>query len=167
VPVRIHEPDTLTAAAETESGRNSELIWLLRTLCPDYRTIAEFRRKNGEALKNDFKGFVRLCAKPGMYGKELPAIDGSKFKAANSKERNYTEGKLQKRIERLEKKTEEYLKELEETGREEAAAEQEKSAEETRNTVKGLKATLINLTLISVALGASSFHYANTALKQH
>jgi transposase len=73
---------------ETESGRNLELIWLLCHLCPDHKTIAEFRRRNGEALKNVFKGFVKLCVKPGLYGKELLAIDGSKFKAVNSKERN-------------------------------------------------------------------------------
>jgi transposase len=120
---------------ETESGRNLELIWLLRTLSPDHKTIAEFRRQNGEALKNLFKGFVKLCVKLGLYGKELVAIDGSKFKAVNSKERNYTEGKLRERIERLEKKIEEYLKELEETDREEAVAEQEKSGEEIRSIV--------------------------------
>jgi transposase len=89
---------------ETESGRNLELIWLLRTLCPDHKTIAEFRRQNGEALKNLFKGFVKVCVKLGLYGKELLAIDGSKFKAGNSKERNYTEGKLNDRIEHLENK---------------------------------------------------------------
>jgi transposase len=89
---------------ETESGRNLELLWLLRTLSPDHKTIAEFRRQNGEALKNVFKGFVNLCVKLGLYGKELLAIDGSKFKAVNSKERNYTEGKLKERIECLEKR---------------------------------------------------------------
>jgi hypothetical protein len=66
------------------------------------------------------------------------AIDGSKFKAVNSKDRNYTEGKLKERIERLEKKIEDYLKELEETDREKAGAEREKSAEEIRTIVKGL-----------------------------
>jgi hypothetical protein len=124
---------------ETESGRNLEVLWLLRTLSPDHKTIAEFRRQNGEALKNVFKGFVKLCVKLGLYGKELVAIDGSKFKAVNSKELNYTEGKLKERIERLEKKIEDYLKELDETDREEAGAEREKSAEEIRTIVKGLE----------------------------
>jgi hypothetical protein len=124
---------------ETESGRNLELIWLLRTLCPDHKTIAEFRRQNGEALKNVFKGFVKLCVKLGLYGKELPAIDGSKFKAVNSKERNYTEGKLKERIERLEKKIADYLKELEEADREGGEVEQEKSGEGIRKIVKRLE----------------------------
>jgi transposase len=76
----------------------------LRALCPDHKTIAEFRRQNGEALKNVFKGFVNLCVKLGLYGKELLAIDGSKFKAVNSKERNYAEGKLWELMDRIEKK---------------------------------------------------------------
>ncbi|MDR1420230.1 MAG: IS5/IS1182 family transposase, partial [Treponema sp.] len=67
-----------------------------------------------------FKGFVKLCVKLGLYGKELLAIDGSKFKAVNSKERNYTEGKLKERIRRLDRRMEEYLAELEEADREEA-----------------------------------------------
>jgi transposase len=103
---------------ETESKRNVELLWLLGKLCPDHKTIAEFRRQNGEALKKEFKGFVKLCVKLGLYGKELLAIDGSRFKAVNSKERNYTEGKLKERIERLDTKIEGYMKELEEADRE-------------------------------------------------
>ncbi|MDR1419622.1 MAG: transposase, partial [Treponema sp.] len=105
---------------ETESGRNLELLWLLGKLSPDHKTIAEFRRRNGEALQNVFKGFVKLCVKLGLYGKELLAIDGSTFKAVNSKERNYTEGKLKERIQRLETRMEAWLKELEEADREEA-----------------------------------------------
>jgi transposase len=87
-------------------------------------------------LKNVFKGFVKLRAKPGLYGKELAAINGSKFKAVNGKDRNWTEGKLK---ERLEKKTEKYLRETEEADLEEGAAEQEKSAEEIRSIVKELE----------------------------
>jgi transposase len=57
----------------------------------------EFRRRNGPALQNGFKGLVKLCVKLGLYGKELVAIDGSKFKVVNSNERNYTEAKLRER----------------------------------------------------------------------
>jgi transposase len=124
---------------ETESGRNLELLWLLRRLSPDHKTTAEFRRQNGEMLKNVFKGFVKLRVKQGLYGKELAAIDGSRFKADNSKDRNWTEAKLEERTEQLEKKTAGCLEELEETDGEEGAAEQEKSAEEIRNTVKELE----------------------------
>jgi hypothetical protein len=77
--------------------------------------------------------------KLGLYGKELVAIDGSKFKAVNSKDRNYTEGKLKERIRWLEKKTEEYLAEVEVADRGEAEAGQEKSVEEIRSIVKELE----------------------------
>jgi transposase len=96
---------------ETENGRNLEALWLPGKLCPYHKTIAEFRRRNGELLKNVFKGFVKLRAKPELDGKELVATDGSKFKAVNSRDRNWTEGK---RKERLKKNTEEYLREMEE-----------------------------------------------------
>jgi transposase len=78
---------------ETETSRNLEVIWLLRTLSPDHKTIARFRHDNAEALKNVFRDFVKLCLKLGLYGKELIAIDGSKFKAVNSKARNFSDKK--------------------------------------------------------------------------
>jgi hypothetical protein len=132
---RIHSSRRL----ETESNRNLELLWLLGKLSSDHKTIAEFRRQNGETLKQVFKGFVKLCVKLGLYGKELVAIDGSKFKAVNSKDRNYTEGKLKERIQQLEKKIEEYLAEVGVADREEAEAGQEKSVEEIRSIVKELE----------------------------
>ena len=124
---------------EAEGKRNLEAIWLLRKLAPDHKTIANFRRDNGEALKNVFRDFVKLCAKLGLYGKELVAIDGSKFKAVNSKDRNFTIDKLKDRLEWIDKKIEEYLKELEETDRIEEIFEKEKSGEDIRHIIKGLK----------------------------
>jgi transposase len=72
-----------------ERKRNVEVMWLLGKLSPDHKTIALFRRENTEALKRVFRDFVGLCVKPGLYGKELVAIEGSKFKAVNSRERNF------------------------------------------------------------------------------
>jgi transposase len=114
---------------ETETKRNLEVLWLLGTLSPDHKTIANFRHENGTALKQVFRDFVGVCMKLGLYGKELVAIDGSKFKAVNSKERNFSKAKLRERIDRLETHIEEYLKELEDndgkenTGKEKTAAE--------------------------------------------
>jgi transposase len=87
---------------ETESKRNIELIWLLKKLSPDHKTIARFRQENSKQLKNLFRNFVKLCIKLGLYGKELVAIDGSKFKAVNSRERNFNDKKLKERIRRIE-----------------------------------------------------------------
>ena len=87
-------------------------MWLLNGLRPDHKTIARFRQNNPKALKKVFQDFVRLCAGLGLYGKELIAIDGSKFKAWNGKDRNYTKGKIQDRIRRAEEKITAYLEEL-------------------------------------------------------
>jgi len=69
---------------ENETKRNLEVLWLLRRLSPDHKTIARFRRDNTGALKEVFKSFVGLCVRLVLYGKELIAIDGSKFKVVNS-----------------------------------------------------------------------------------
>jgi hypothetical protein len=86
---------------------------LLGKLSPDHKTIAHFRHKNGAALKEVFRDFAGVCVKRGLYGKEQVAIDGSKFKAVNSKDRNFSETKLRDRIVRLDVHLEEYLRELE------------------------------------------------------
>jgi transposase len=112
---------------ETESKRNLEVIWLLKKLSPDHKTIANFRKDNKKALKSVFKSFVKLCIKLDLYGKELAAIDGSKFKAVNSKDRNFTKGKLKDRLERIDKKIEEYLTELENTDSQEDKTDKEKT----------------------------------------
>ena len=75
---------------EAENKRNLEVLWLLRKLSPDHKTICDFRRDNPKALKNVFGDFVKLCIRLDLYGKEPTAIDGSKFKAVNSKGRNFT-----------------------------------------------------------------------------
>ncbi|MCL2087017.1 MAG: IS1182 family transposase [Oscillospiraceae bacterium] len=115
---------------ETETKRNLEVIWLLNKLSPDHKTISRFRKDNTTALKNVFRDFVKLCMKLGLYGKELVAIDGSKFKAVNSKDRNFTDKKLRERIARIDSKIEEYLKELEDSDSAENVSASEKSSEE-------------------------------------
>ena len=96
-------------ALEAETKRNIEVIWLMRKLSPDYKTIARFRQENPEALKKVFRRFVQLCLKADLYGAQLLAIDGSKFKACNAKDRAFTKDKLTNRISRIDKKSEEHL----------------------------------------------------------
>ena len=98
---------------EKETHRNLEVIWLLRKLTPDHKTIARFRQQNPLALKNVFRHFVQLCCGLDLYGRELIAVDGSKFKAWNTKDRNFTKGKISDRIRRLNDKIEQYMEELE------------------------------------------------------
>lgn len=99
---------------ETEAKRNLEVMWLLGKLTPDFKTIADFRRDNGEAIRAVYREFTSLCRSLDLFGGELVAIDGSKFKAVNSRERNFTKGKLKAQKKRVEDKIERYLQELDE-----------------------------------------------------
>ena len=124
---------------EAETQRNLEVIWMLGKLSPDHKTIATFRRDNTAALKNVFRDFVRLCVKLGLYGREMIAIDGSKFKAVNAQDRNFCEKKLQYRLARIETRIEEYLHELEDSDSEDVVVEGEKSSEEIAGIIVALE----------------------------
>ncbi len=105
---------------EKECKKNVELMWLLKKLTPDFKTIADFRKDNRDAIKNVFKEFIYLCKKLDLFGGELVAIDGSKFKAVNSKKRNFNKAKLKKKLKDIEEKIESYLKEIDENDNSEA-----------------------------------------------
>jgi len=123
---------------EKETQRNVELMWLLRKLTPDFKTIADFRKDNKEAIKAVCRKFILLCKRLNLFGGELIAIDGSKFKAVNSKKRNFNETKLRRKIKEIEEKIDAYLSELEENDKEEASMPQV-SAEELKEKIKLLK----------------------------
>jgi transposase len=97
---------------EQEASRNLEVIWLIRKLKPDFKTIADFRKDNQKALKKVFRDFTRLCDEWELFGKELVAIDGSKFRACNSKKNNYSPKKIERHLKYLDEKIEGYLQEL-------------------------------------------------------
>ena len=99
-------------ALEREAGRNVEVMWLTGRLAPDHKTIADFRRDNGPAIRRTCARFVDLCRRIGVLKGDCIAIDGSKFKAVNSRDRNYTKGKITSRIAHLEAGIERYLKEM-------------------------------------------------------
>ncbi|WP_202949395.1 transposase [Sphingomonas sp. PAMC 26621] len=80
---------------EAEAIRNLEVVWLLRGLRPDFKTIADFRRDNRAAFKTVFRAFVALCRKLDLFGRELLAVDGTRLKAVNSQTRNFTRAKLE------------------------------------------------------------------------
>jgi transposase len=94
---------------EREAGRNVELIWLLKKLSPDFKTIADFRKDNLEPLKQVCRSFTLLCKDLDLFGCELVAIDGSKFKAQNNVKRTFTADKLTKLLARIEQHVENYL----------------------------------------------------------
>ena len=102
-----------TRKLESEANRNIEVMWLLRRLKPDFKTIADFRKENRNNLVKVFKDFSLLCKELGLYGKELIAVDGTKFKANNSKRNNYNQKKIDRQVKYIDEKTQEYLKALE------------------------------------------------------
>jgi len=89
---------------EQLTHRNIEVIWLLRKLQPDFKTIADFRKDNTEALKKVCRDFTLLCKKLNLFGGELVGIDGSKFSAVNHDSRTYTKKKLQRLIKEINEK---------------------------------------------------------------
>jgi transposase len=99
---------------EQEAARNIEVMWLLRKLKPDFKTIADFRKDNRNAFKQVFRDFILLCRKLELFGGELIAVDGSKFKAVNNSKRNFTKARLLKTLKRIDEKIEGYLNELDE-----------------------------------------------------
>jgi len=108
---------------EQEAIRNLEVIWLLRKLKPDFKTIADFRKDNKKALKKVFRDFTKLCDEWELFGKELVAIDGSKFRACNSKKNNYNPKKLARHLKYLDEKIENYIQELDQGDKTEASLE--------------------------------------------
>src|SRR2546425_8063387 len=97
---------------EAEAARNLEVMWLLRNLRPDFKTIADFRKDNRAAFKPLFKNFNLLCRKLDLFGAELVAIDGSKFKAVNNLRRHYTQEQLQELVQKVETRIDDYLSQL-------------------------------------------------------
>ena len=97
---------------EAETHRNIEVIWLLRHLKPDFKTIADFRRDNRTAFRPVFRQFVLLCKQLDLFGRELLAVDGTRIKAVNNKDRNFTRASLTEFIKLADKKLDDYLQRL-------------------------------------------------------
>jgi transposase len=106
---------------ERECQRNVELIWLTARLAPDFKTIADFRKDNGEAIRRVCREFVVLCRGLNLFTDALVAIDGSKFKAVNNRDKNFTDRKLKARMQQLEESIARYLVELDRADREPSA----------------------------------------------
>src|SRR5471032_2425475 len=104
---------------EREDGRNLEFMWLLGRLAPDHKTIADFRKDNGLALRKVCARFVELCREMGLLATASVAIDGSKFKAVNNRDRNFTRAKVERRRAQLEESVARYLSQLDTADRQE------------------------------------------------
>ncbi|UYG06856.1 IS1182 family transposase [Halomonas sp. M4R1S46] len=113
---------------ERETQRNVELMWLTERLTPDFKTIADFRKDNGEAIRRVCREFIVLCRRLELFSQAIVAIDGSKFKAVNNRDRNFTAAKMKRRLEQIEESFERYLTQLDAADREEPALAEAKTA---------------------------------------
>jgi transposase len=126
---------------EREAQRNLELMWLTGRLMPDFKTIANFRKDNGKAIRSVCRQFVVLCQQLGLFSESLVAIDGSKFKAVNNRDRNFTSAKLQRRMEEIESSINRYLIGLDSADRQEPAVAQART-ERLEGKIAALKAQI-------------------------
>ena len=122
---------------ERETQINVEVMWLMSGLKPDFKTIAEFRRKNHDGLNNLFHKFNSLCNEWGLIGGKLIAVDGTKIKASNNKKNNFSKAKLEQRLQSID----EYLKELDEEDKIELATEETTARKEKRKALEERRAT--------------------------
>ncbi|GJL62861.1 MAG: hypothetical protein NPIRA04_15150 [Nitrospirales bacterium] len=88
---------------EREAHRNVELMWLTGRLAPDFKTIADFRKKNGNAIRLVCREFIMMCKKLDLFADAFVAIDGSKFKAVNNRDQNFPKAKMQHRLQQIDK----------------------------------------------------------------
>ena len=109
---------------ERETQRNVELMWLTARLAPDFKTIADFRKDNGSAIKSVCREFVMICRKINLFSESMIAIDGSKFKAVNNRDKNFTRAKIKRCIEAIDKSLNRYFAQLDSLDRQEAPVEQ-------------------------------------------
>jgi len=124
---------------EREAQRNVELIWLTGRLMPDFKTIADFRRDNGKAIRKVCAQFIVLCRNMKLFTESMVAIDSSKFKAVNHRDRNFTKHKVKVRVEHLEEAVQQYLNELDRADRQPASvlASRVENLKERLATVRG------------------------------
>jgi transposase len=112
---------------ERECQRNIELVWLTGRLVPDFKTIADFRKDNGEAIRQVCRAFVLLCRRLDLLSAASVAIDGSKFKAVNTRDRNFTEAKMKRRLEQIDESIARYLSQLDTADRQGEAVPEAKT----------------------------------------
>jgi transposase len=123
---------------EREAGRNLELIWLTGHLAPDFKTIAEFRRQNGPAIRAACRQFVALCRRLELFTQATVAVDGSKFKAVNNRDKNFTIAKVAKRMEQIDASIARYLATLDRADREESDITEAKTSH-IKEKIAGLR----------------------------
>ena len=136
---------------EREAQRNVELMWLVGRLAPDFKTIADFRKNNGESIRLVCREFVVLCRKLNLFADAFVAIDGSKFKAVNSRDRNFTKAKLKRRLLQIDESVERYLGQIASADRQESTVADDKTSR-LKDKIAALEQEMDRLKKIEVRL---------------
>jgi transposase len=142
---------------ETEAQRNVELMWLTGRLAPDFKTIANFRKDNGKAIRNVCRQFVALCKELNLFAESLITIDGSKFKAVNNRDKNFTRDKVDRWMKDIETSISDYLKDLETADRHEPEIKQRRT-ERLEQKIAKLKSRMKQLGEIKEQLDNAPDH---------
>src|SRR5450631_4044881 len=140
---------------EREAGRTVEVMWLLGRLAPDHKTVADFRKDNGRSIRKVCVRFVELCREMGLLAKASVTIDGSKFKAVNNRDKNFTRAKVERRRTQLEESVARYLSQLDTADRQEPSEALAKKVTRLKEKLAKVKEELQRLQAIERAMLAS------------
>jgi transposase len=144
-----------TRRLEVETQRNLELMWLTSRLMPDFKTIARFRKDNGKAIRSVCRQFIELCRQLDLFSQAIVAIDGSKFKAVNNRDKNFTSAKMERCKQQIEDSINRYLEALDIADQEEPTAAQAKTMR-LEEKIAALKKRLQELNELDVKMQAAS-----------
>jgi transposase len=140
---------------EREAGRNVEVMWLTGRLVPDHKTIADFRKDNGLAIRQVCSRFVVLCRTMGFFAEAGVAIDGSKFKAVNNRDKNFTRAKMQRRMGQIEESVARYLHQLDSADRQEPSLARTTKTTRLKEKIAKLKEEMQRLEVLDVQMLAT------------
>ena len=140
---------------EREAGRNVEVMWLTSRLAPDHKTIADFRKDNGRAIRQVCARFVALCRTLGLLMQASVAIDGSKFKAVNNRDKNFTRAKMDRRMAQIEESVARYLQQLDSADRQEPSEALKTKTSRLKEKIEKLKEQMQRLAKLRVRMLAA------------
>jgi transposase len=140
---------------EREAGRNVEVMWLTGRLAPDHKTIADFRKDNGPAIRKVCSKFVALCRQLDLFADASVAIDGAKFKAVNNRDRNFTRAKMKRRMEQVEESVARYLHQLDSADRQEPSLARATKTARLKDKIATLKEEMQRLKKLEVRMLAA------------
>jgi transposase len=140
---------------EREALRNVEVMWLVGRLAPDHKTIADFRKDNGRAIRQVCARFVALCRALGLLTQASVAIDGSKFKAVNNRDKNFTRAKMERRMAQIEQSVARYLQQLDSADRQEPSEALKTKASRLKEKIAKLKEQMQRLEVLKVTMLAT------------